>query len=442
MTSEPMLSRRTLLRGVGATISLPFLDAMLPRGVFASTTNTIVKPPVRFGVIYVPNGVHMQAFTPKKKGKDFDLPELLQTVAPYQGDFSVLSGLTCDKARANGDGPGDHARAMSAFLTCRQPKKTSGADIRIGTSVDQMIAGVVGKETKLPSLEIGIERGLNSGGCDSGYSCAYSNNMSWRSETLPMPKEIDPKAVFDRLFGVSNGDNVKRSILDTVMDDANNLKKKVGGTDQKKLDEYLTSIRELEERLQRNANSHKKDAPKGVTKPSGIPKEYAEHLKAMADLYVLAFQTDVTRVGTFAFANEGSNRSYKFMGVPEGHHDLSHHGEDKEKHEKIQKINKFHMEHLAYIIGKMKGIKEADGSTLLDNMMLMYGSGIGDGNRHNHDNLPILLFGKGGGHLNPGQHIEFPKETPIADLYIAFMQKFGMNVKTFGDSKGVAIKNI
>lgn len=431
MTSQP-ISRRALLQGATAAIALPFLEGMLPRSVMASSP--AAKAPVRMAFVYVPNGVHMEHWTPADVGSNYQLTPLLNKLAAHKNDFSVLTGLTCDKARANGDGPGDHARAMSAFLTCSQPKKTSGADIRIGMSVDQLAASRLGNETKLSSLEIGCDKGMNAGNCDSGYSCAYSNNLSWRSEQTPMPKEVDPVQVFERLYGVPKNNDDRLSVLDAVRDDAHSLKNKLGGADRRKLDEYLTSIREMESRLQRNKKADLQVKPP-IPKPTGIPKEYSDHMKTLADLQVLAFQSDLTRFSTFVFANEGSNRSYKHIGVPEGHHDLSHHGGDKEKHAKIAKINEFHLDHLDYLITRLKAVKEGNG-TLLDNMMLLYGSGIGDGNRHNHDQLPILLFGKGGGTLNPGRHVKYAFNTPIANLYVAMLDKLGIQQKRFGDSNG------
>ncbi len=431
---NPMLNRRTLLKGVGAAIALPFLEGMLPRGIMAASTE-VAKAPLRMAFVYVPNGLNMENFTPAEVGNDYKLTPLLSKLADHKNDFSVLSGLTADKARPNGDGPGDHARAMSAFLTGSQPKKTNGADIRIGMSVDQVAASRLGHQTKLASLEIGCDKGANAGNCDSGYSCAYSNNISWRSEQTPMPKEIDPKQIFDRLYGQAKNNDDRLSVLDSVRDDAKSLETQLGGADRRKLDEYLTSIREMEGRLYRNKKEDTQIKPP-IEKPTGIPKEYSEHMKTLADLQVLAFQADLTRFSTFVFANEGSNRSYKFIGVPEGHHDCSHHGGDKAKLEKIAKINEFHAEHLAYLIGKLKAVKEGNG-TLLDNMMLLYGSGIGDGNRHNHDDLPIISIGSYGGKFKTGRHLEYPKDTPLMNLYLARCEKLGCPTKSFGDSTGV-----
>lgn len=432
--TQPMLDRRTLLKGVGAAIALPFLEGMLPRGIMAASTEA-AKAPLRMAFVYVPNGLNMELFTPKSEGTGYEITPTLAKLAEHKNDFSVLSGLTADKARANGDGPGDHARAMSAFLTGSQPKKTNGADIRIGMSVDQVAASRLGHHTRLASLEIGCDKGANAGNCDSGYSCAYSNNLSWRSEQTPMPKETDPKQIFDRLYGQTKNNDDRLSVLDAVRDDAKSLENQLGGADRRKLDEYLTSIREMEGRLNRNKKEDAKIKPP-IEKPTGIPKDYSEHMKTLADLQVLAFQADLTRFSTFVFANEGSNRSYKFIGVPEGHHDCSHHGGDKAKLEKIAKINEFHAEHLNYLITKLKAVKEGNGN-LLDNMMLLYGSGIGDGNRHNHDQLPILLFGKGSGTLNPGRHVKYAFNTPITNLYVAMLQRLGIEQKRFGDSNGV-----
>jgi hypothetical protein len=433
MTSQPRLSRRSVLKGIGVTIGLPFLEAMLPSSVWAGVSTWKAKSPLRLAFLYVPNGMNMSLWTPKETGSNYQLPVSLEGLSAFRKDFTLISGLTCDKARPNGDGAGDHARAMSAFLTCSQPKKTSG-DIRVGISIDQLAAHKIGGATKLPSLEIGCDKGGNAGSCDSGYSCAYSNNLSWRSASTPMPKETDPKQIFERLYGVPKNLDDRLSVLDSVLDETHRLEHQLGGADRRKLEEYLTSVREMETRLQRHKTEQRTLAPP-MPKPTGIPKEYADHLRTLADLMILAFQADITRISTFAFANEGSNKSYKFIGVSEGHHDLSHHGGNKEKLEKIASINQFHLSHLAYVLGKLKSIREGEGS-MLDHTMLLYGSGIGDGNRHNHDELPILLAGRGNGALQPGRHIRVPKETPIANLYLAMLDRLGVTAKNFGDSTG------
>src|SRR5262245_62084363 len=408
------ISRRTVLRGLGTALALPWLDLMTPAG---SAAQPAKGPPKRLAFVYVPNGIHMQEWTPSRTGRDFTLPSLLDALKDFRQDFSVLTGLTADKARANGDGPGDHARAMSAFLTGRQARKTHGADIRAGISVDQLLAQKLGDATRFPSLEIGAEGGRQAGNCDSGYSCAYSSNLSWRGEATPQPKEINPRLVFERLFGSENRaeaaaararrDRYKKSILDLVAEDAGDLKKRLGAADQHKLDEYLSGVREVELRITRAGAEPVRDAPlpKDAVKPAGIPKHYQDHLRLLTDLLVLAFQGDVTRIATFVYANEGSNRPYPFVGVSEGHHDLSHHGRNKAKLEKIQKINRFHLEQFAYLLKKLKSVQEPGGKTLLDSCTIVYGSGNSDGDRHNHDDLPILLAGHGGGALHPGLHI-------------------------------------
>jgi hypothetical protein len=437
------ISRRTVLRGMGAMVALPWLEAMMPRSLLGGTGVSPVQAPRRMAFLYVPNGIDMANWTPAAEGALTTLPATLQPLAPFQKDLLVLSGLTLDKARPNGDGPGDHARAMAAFLTGSQPRKTHGADIRVGISVDQLAAQKIGKTTRFASLEIGCEGGKSSGNCDSGYSCAYSANLAWRNESSPVAKEVNPRLVFERLFSApGKGDDAaqrreryKHSILDFVGEDARQLQNRLGGTDRRKLDEYLTGVREIEQRLVRVEQAPDIHAPAGAARPTGIPKNYREHLRLMADMLVLAFQADLTRVGTFVFANDGSNRSYRDYGVPEGHHDSSHHGGSKVKKAKVQKINQFHIEQLAYLLDKLKSIKEGDG-TLLDNCMIVYGSGISDGNRHNHDDLPILLAGKGGGTLKTGRHLRYAKNTPLMNLYLCMLDRVGVHVDSFGDSKG------
>jgi hypothetical protein len=430
-----------MLKGLGTAIALPWLESLAP---VASAAPTPAGPPKRLAFLYVPNGAHMQEWTPGALGATFELPSTLQPLNPYKDYLNVLSGLTLNTARANGDGPGDHARSLSAFLTGRQARKTAGSDIKIGVSVDQVAAQQIGSQTRFPSLEIGCEPGRQAGNCDSGYSCAYSCNISWRGDATPNAKEVDPKLVFERMFtghdsresaaAQARREAQRKSILDFVMDDASRLKGELSSNDVRKLDEYLGAVRELEQRIEKYKQPVDPKLTEGVAKPSGIPKEYPDHLKIMADLMVLAFQGDLTRVGTYVFANEGSNRSYAFMNVTEGHHDLSHHQNDKTKLEKIGKINKFHVEQLAYFLGKLKAVKEGNG-TLLDNM-IVYGSGIGDGNRHNHDDLPILLLGKGGNKFKTGQHLKFTRETPLTNLYLSLLDVFGAKVDRFGDSNG------
>lgn len=433
------ISRRTMLRGLGTTMALPFLDAMVPGSALAAPGKS--APPRRMAFFYVPNGVHMDDWTPADEGVEYALPMILEPLASVKNELMVITGLTQAKARANGDGPGDHARALATFLTGCQAAKNNGAYIRAGVSVDQVAAQEIGKNTRFASLELGIEQGAQAGFCDSGYSCAYSSNISWRSPTTPAPKEINPRLVFDRLFAEESQERFsqdrakrekyKRSVLDLVIDDAASLRKNLGSNDQRKLDEYLSSIRDIEMRIGRAEYAAAEDRP-DFPRPAGAPKDYGTHVRLMFDLLVLALQTDMTRISTFTFANEGSNRSYAFLGVPEGHHDLSHHGNDEGKQKKIREINKFHISQFAYFLEKLKAIPEGEG-TLLDQCMIVYGSGIGDGNRHNHDDLPILLAGKGGGAIDSGRHLRFPSETPLNNLYLSLLDRMGVECASLGD---------
>jgi hypothetical protein len=434
------ISRRTILRGLGASVALPWLEAMGPAASWAGDTPAASAAPNRMAILYVPNGKIMEEWTPKSEGTDYELPSILEPLADLRQDFSVLTGLTADKARPNGDGPGDHARALGAFLTGAQPRKTDGTEIRAGISVDQVAAARIGDQTRLPSLEVGCEPGAMAGNCDSGYSCVYSSTMSWKSATQPLPKEVNPRLVFERLFASApdgqrqQRDARRKSILDLVREDFSELNGKLGASDQRKLDEYATAIRDIELRIERAAKLPEVKTP-DYKVPSGIPTSYEEHLKLMCDLIVLAFQSDVTRVCTFVLANEGSNRPYPFIDVKDGHHNLSHHQGDKEKKDKIAKINRFHVTQLAYLISKLKSIPEGDG-TLLDHSMLAYGSGNSDGNAHNHDNLPVLFAGGGCGTLKQGRHIRFANETPINNLWLSMLDRLSVKVDTLGDSTG------
>lgn len=440
MTRTP-LSRRSFLRGAGCALTLPLLEAMLPARAFWSGN---WARPNRVAWLYIPNGVHMPDWTPTKLGRSYELPHTLQPLAPWKKQFSVLSGLANHHARANGDGPGDHARAGANFLTGVQPLKKDGA-IGLAISADQIAAKAVGTATRFPSLELGCERGGNSGQCDSGYSCAYSSNISWQDERTPTGKEVNPQAVFDRLFRGGSGaadqdasaDRLKhrRSLLDYVSDDAKRLRRELGVADRALLDGYLEQVREVERRLEASASAIVEDVP-DAARPDGVPADYQEHLEVLADLLVLAFRTDSTRIATWMFANEGSNRSYRMIDVRDGHHSISHHGKAPEKIAQIRKINHWHVERLAYLLEKLAETNDGDGS-LLDHCMLVYGSNIGDGNRHNHDELPILLAGGGNRSLTPGQHLRFEKNTPMMDLHLSLLQRMGVEPNLFGDARGV-----
>jgi hypothetical protein len=440
-----LLSRRTILKGLGISVSLPWLEAMGPVAAWANASPSQNIAPNRMAFLYVPNGKNMADWTPKSEGTNFDITPILQPLAKVKDKLLVLSGLTADKARANGDGGGDHARALSAFLTGAQPRKTDGTNIRSGISVDQVAASRIGDKVRLPSIEIGCEQGSMAGNCDSGYSCVYSSTMSWRSSTQPLPKEVNPKLVFERLFatgpdsGRAKREARNKSILDYVRDDSKNIANQLGKSDIRKLDEYFTAIRDIELRIERSEKLPAIKVP-NAQPPKGIPSVFEEHIKLMCDLIVLAFQADITRVVTFVLANEGSNKPYPFIKVPEGHHDLSHHGNDQAKKEKIKQINLFHVSQLAYLLEKLKATKEGEGN-LLDHSMIAYGSGNSDGNAHNHDDLPILLAGGGCGTLSSGRHLRFSKETPLNNLWLSMLNRMDINIDRLGDSTG-ALANL
>jgi len=433
------LSRRTFLRGAGAALSLPLLDAMLPRAAWAAEA---AVAPQRMGFFFFPNGAIMPHWTPAEVGTQFTLPKTLSPLAAHQSDLLVISGLAHDKARANGDGAGDHARSCAAFLTGSQPRKTSGADIHAGVSVDQIAAQQIGHMTRLPSLEIGIEEGRQAGNCDSGYSCAYSSNISWKSAEMPMAKEINPRAVFDRLFGAGVGDAraqaerayYRKSILDFVAGDASKLRDRLGSSDRRKVDEYFTSVREIEQRIARAEQHTRAELPE-MTPPEGVPDALSDHLRLMYDLLAIAYQTDSTRIATYMLANEGSNRTYREIDVKEGHHELSHHQDDEDKKAKLQKIDEYLITQFAYFLDKLKSIPEGEG-TLLDNCMLVYGCAIGDGNAHNHDNLPIIMAGRGGGTISTGRHLKLDAEVPMNNLHLSLLDRMGASIPTFGDATG------
>lgn len=443
MKNQP-LSRRAVLKGLGTVVALPWLEAMTPRlahGAFGSN-----KPPLRMMYFHTPNGAHMPSWTPSETGSNYSLNSTLQAIQPYREYVNVLSGLTLDGARAHGDGGGDHARSGASFLTGSHPRKTDGADIQNSVSVDQVAAQNVGHLTRYASLELGLQGSAQAGNCDSGYSCAYSSNLSWRNATSPLAKEINPSALFDRMFGgadvaeaaqaKASRNSRQKSVLDFVMEDAQHMNKGLGANDKRKLEEYMYAVRDVEKRL---TNSNKlrvgEDGIPNIPRPAGVPRDRGEHCKLMIDMMTIALQTDATRILTFMWANEGNNDPYPEIGVSEGHHDVSHHGKSEDKQSKIQLINKYHVDHLAYLLSAMTQVKEGDGN-LLDNTMLVYGSGISDGDAHNHDDLPILLIGKAGGRLKRGAHYAYDKDTPLCNLYVWMLSQMGIKTSNFGDSTG------
>ena len=446
--SKWAISRRTMLRGLGVGMALPLLDAMAPKGftssAFGAATGT-TRPPLRMAHIFLPNGMRMEDFTPTAVGAGFPLPATLAPLKAVASEFSVLSGLTLDGARAKGDGGGDHARSAAAFLTGCHPYKTAGANIKLGVSVDQVAARQLGTKTRLPSLELGLDKQQTAGNCDSGYSCAYVSNISWRGEATPVPKEHDPQAVFDRLFrasdfahaseGQARRTALRKSILDYVADDAAALNRNLGKSDQRKMDEYLTSIREVEQRIEVTKDGATGNFP-DFDRPDTNPKAFSDHMRLMYDLMHLAFRLDLTRICTYMIARDGSDRVYKDIGVTEGHHTVSHHGADQKKIESISKIDLYNMTHFAAFLEKMKNTPEGNGS-LLDHCAIMYGAGIGDGDRHNHDELPILLAGRAGGALKTGRHVRFARNTPLCNLHLSMLNMMGVQAERFGDSTGV-----
>ncbi|MEA3207522.1 MAG: hypothetical protein QOE70_579 [Chthoniobacter sp.] len=443
------LPRRTFLRGLGACLALPLLECMLPAVTRAA--GTAGGAPRRMVFVYLPNGMDMENWTPKNTGSNYDLPSILEPLAPHRADVSVLSGLAHNNARGLGDGPGDHARANACFLTGVHPRKTAGSDIHIGISADQLAAQQVGKKTRLPSLELSCDNsGRQAGACDSGYACAYQNNISWRNENTPMPPTADPRLVFDKLFGAVEDPDLaagravregsRKSILDIVLEDARALQRGLGATDRRKLDEYLTAVRETEVAIEQDTKFHASLPRPSIPRPDGVPGDFTEHVRIMYDLLALALQTDSTRIASFMVLREGSNRPYPFIGVTEGHHDLSHHGNSPEKKAKIAKINRFHLEQFAGFLAKLKSMREQGGS-VLDHSMIVLGSAIADGNQHKHSELPVLLCGRGAGALQPGRHVKWDTETPMTNLYLSLLGQMDVKADRLGDSTGL-LKNI
>ena len=459
--SQLIMSRRTMLRGLGTAIALPVLESMIPTRLFGDEAKAAAKAaaaPKRVAWLYVPNGIHMPNWTPAEIGPDYKLTPTLQPLAGYRDRLLVMSGLICDKANPNGDGPGDHARAMSAYLTGAQPRKTEGANLKNGISADQAAADKIGHLTKFRSLELGMEEGRQIGRCDSGYSCAYSHTLSWRSDTTPVVKDCDPRSVFDRLFtnvdpresaeSRARRENDRKSILDYVLDDANRVQGGLGYTDRQKMDEYLTSVREIEVRLAKNQAEGATPPPAGAVRPTfdqnaGTRKlggattndNYVAHLPLMLDMMVLAFQTDLTRVITLPFADEQSNQTYGWAGANVPHHGTSHHMGDPAKQAMLAKINTYHVTQLAYLLKKLDAIKESNGGSILDNSLIAYGCGNSDGNRHNHDNLPLILLGKGAGTVRSGRHVHCDG-VPVTNLWLSMLDRVGASLPRLGDSTG------
>ena len=445
----PSFNRRNFIRGLGATIALPAFETFLPKSASAAAAQglatTATGMPLRTAFLYKPNGVNLSKWTPEGVGRDYKLNVTHEPYAEYRDDFHLFSHLEHENGTSGGDGGGDHARANASFLTGVRPRKTAGADIKLGVSVDQVMARAIEDQTRFPSLELSCDGVRKSGVCDSGYSCAYQFNLSWRSDTTPMTPESNPRHVFERLFGSgSQADRKKgfamrneqqKSILDFVMEDAKALNRELGRNDQLKLDEYMTGVREIERRIERAEKFGLPEVP-DMEIPDGVPGEFQEHIRLMMDMMVLAFETDSTRVATFLLSHDGSNRSFKDIGVPDGHHTLSHHRKDPTALEKLAKIDYFYSQQFAYLLGQLKSRKDADGNTLLHNSQIVWGSGLSDPDRHQHDKLPIIVAGQGGGTIQTGIHTDLGSDTPMSNLFLSMLDRVGLQEERFGDSTG------
>jgi hypothetical protein len=438
--SKIALDRRSFLRGVGATLALPLLDAMSP--AFAATRKAVP----RLSFMYIPNGINLAQWTPVGSGKEFAFSPTLKSLEPFRDRVNVLSGLALHSADRMNDGAGDHSRATGAFLSGCHAKRTQGADLFLGVTADQIAAKSLGQDNLLPSLELGIDDRKVSPLCDEGYTCTYSNTLSWSSATTPLPVENDPRLVFERLFG-EGGDakqrvirlRENRSILDSVTGEMKQLQASLGTPDRQRVDQYFDAIRQVELRLQRveAQNAESPTFAAGTSRPLGAPEKFEDHIRLMFDLQVLAFQSDITRITTLMFAGERSGRSYPQAGVPDAHHSVSHHDNSPEKLAKVAKIDTFHVQQVAYFLGKLRDTPDGEG-TLLDNSMLLYGAGISNGNVHDHSPLPVLLCGGGAGQLQGGRHIVYKNEPPLSNVLRSILDKVGAHVDRLGESTGVA----
>ena len=439
--TKKAIDRRTVLRGLGVSVALPLLDAMVP--ALTAFQKTAAKPVNRFGAVYVPNGIMMREWTPSAEGNAFEFTSTLKPLEPFRDRLLVLSGLNSTPPAKQSGAPGVHARASTRFLTDTPPKVTNGSDLEAGISMDQIAAKELGHHTQLASLELGLESTESAASCDNGFNCVYTSTISWRSSTTPLPTEHNPRQVFERMFGDAASTDPatrlariqqERSILDSVSQRIAKLGQQVGSGDRAKLDEYFEAIRDVERRIQNAEQQSTKELPV-VDQPAGIPATFEQHAKLMYDLYALAYQCDLTRVITFMIAHEFSGRTYPEIGVPDAHHPISHHQNDPTRLAKLAKINTYHVTLFASFLEKLRSTPDGDGS-LLDHAMIVYGAGMSDSNAHDPKNLPILLAGGGTGLLKGGSHLRFSKETPLANLHVTLLDKLGVRVDKLGDSAG------
>ena len=436
------LPRRTVLRGLGTALALPMLDAMVPALARAAS---LAKPPTRLSTVYLPNGIIMQQWTPDSEGRNFALKPILQPLAPFRDQMTIISGLSHNGgARARtGENTGDHARAGASYLSGVHPKKTEGADTAAGVTMDQIAAQHIGAQNRFASLELGVDSPELLGQCEAAYSCAYMNSICWRTPTTPMPMEDRPRVVFERLFGDAESTEPAvrlarieedRSILDSVTKKAARLKTGLGRSDQLKMAEYLDAVRDVERRIHVAETQTARPLPKMV-RPNGVPETFTEHAKMMFDMQVLALQTDLTRVVTFMIGREFGGRTFPEIGIPEGYHGLTHHDYDEVKIAKVIQIQTYHAKHFAYYLDKLRATPDGDG-TLLDHMAILYGGGISDGNTHLHDNLPVVLMGGASGKLKGGRHLRYPNETPMPNLLLTMLDLVGVKQDKLGNSTG------
>ncbi len=429
------LPRRTFLRGIGATVALPLLDAMVPS--MTALAKTPAEPVRRLGFVYMPMGCDLPRWTPAGDTTLTTLSPTLQSLGPVVDQLTVISNLELKNAY-----PGTHATSNAAFLSAARAKWTESSDYYLGTTVDQIAAKQIGNQTLLPSLELSMDLLQTVGQCDNGYACVYQNNLSWSSPTTPLPAEAHPRIVFERLFGEGGSAADRRialrkraSLLDWVREDITRLQHELGPEDRTRVGQYLDTVREVERRIQKAEAETEDNALPDLDRPVGVPAAYADHARLMFDLQVLALQGDVTRVITFQLARETSNRTYTEIGVPDPHHPLTHHGNDPDKIAKMAKINAFHVSLFAYFLEKLKATPEGTGS-LLDHVLYLYGSGMGNPNVHDHVNLPILVAGGGAGRLKGGRHVNYAEPTPLANLHLTLLERVGVHMDTFADSQG------